>query len=378
MDQSNDSNLEPPLLDCALVQGDILSRILSYLSWKETVRCREVSTQWRETVYDTPVRDILISSPSMAENLQLISRCLPKLQALQIRKQTEMDDYLFRPSFFEHLKELDCRDSLGLCNSFSEILPLKHLQALNLHGNENLKWKLSNLAAFPNLEDLRCINSRSIAGDLKDLSVFSRQMVVLDVSGCGNVTGNLMDVAQWSKLWWFGMSRTKIEGDLRKIRPGDFPALEMIGLDHHIYGASEIQRISHAPEIMKARHQISKQSSQESPIFPVTVLGLSTDSPDYHERIEQRLYTSERDPPFCIENVIAGDRRGWRWSNYLGGCCDIRWLDPEPDAMQDEERYKNYTEELALILQTDYDRSIFTGFLDPPTPEEYENLCREK
>lgn len=242
-----------------------------------------------------------------------------------------------------------------------------------MHGNESFEWQLSDLEALPKLKDLRSINNRCITGDLKDLLVLSKTLIVVDVSGCDKVTGNLCDLAQMPLLEWLGMARTRVVGDIRSIRPGHFVSLQGIGLDNCIYGASEFYRVSHASEVMRARHQIMKQSKRDYPIYPF-VLRLSSDSPDYHERIEQRLYTSERDPPFNIETVAVGNRRGWRWSNYLGGHCDVHWFDPEPQPS--DAGYTTYQAELLQLQQEE--GSLFSGFLDPPTQNEYLELCRNR
>lgn len=153
-----------------------------------------------------------------------------------------------------------------------------------------------------------------------------------------------------------------------------FPALQLVGLDPRICGASELKRVHHAPAAMRARHRVMRQSTEETPAFPF-MLHLSEDSPDYHERIEQRLHASERDPPFSIESAVAGSRRGWRWSNHLGGCCDVRWLDPEPAV--DAEDCEACRQELAE-LQAECADSTFLSFSDPPTPEEHARLCLQK
>jgi hypothetical protein len=94
---------------------------------------------------------------------------------------------------------------------------------------------------------------------------------------------------------------------------------------------------------------------------------LAEDAQEYHQSAEQRLYTSERDPPFSIEVVAVGKRLGWRWSNYLGGFCDTHWVDPENDFPIDMEE----------IEESQTQQSLFSGFLQPPTPQQYFELCQD-
>ena len=60
----------------------------------------------------------------------------------------------------------------------------------------------------------------------------------------------------------------------------------------------------------------------------------------------------------------------------MGGYCDVQWLDPEPYD-DDDGNIETYRHEWAQ-LQKDSEKSLFRGFVDPPTPEEYEALCRIK
>ena len=52
--------------------------------------------------------------------------------------------------------------------------------------------------------------------------------------------------------------------------------------------------------------------------------------------------------------------------------CEINWLDPEPDREDDD--YKAYVEELKSIQE---EITVYRGYHQPPTEEEYRRLCRE-
>eukprot|EP00977_Amphora_coffeiformis_P024689 scaffold16636_cov237-Amphora_coffeaeformis.AAC.5 len=414
-----------------ILYGDILARILSYLEWRQVVTCRAVCRPWRDAVAVTPVVELLVDTLSMANRLFLPvaseeeraaeAQLLPQLQSLVLlEQQQQQQDSQHRSQdesattttsapvaitdehiagalrCFPHLQQLTCRETTSLRRAMTDTIlqqsslssaspssSYSPLRVLNLHNCHNLSWHLSDLVtALPNLRDLRCINNRQCQGSLRDLQPLRHSLTVLDISGCTTVTGHFLDLADSTILRWLGITRTAVRGDVREIKPGHYPALQAMGLDSvGIYGASEIHRVAHAADVMRARHQIRCQSAEEIPIYPFLV-HLSVTSPDYHERIEQRLYTSERDPPFQIEQVVVGGRWGWRWSNFLGGCCAIHWLDPAPDIHKDDkdddtERYATYEKEWA-DLQAECAQSIFLDFYDPPTPAEYEQLCREK
>ena len=239
---------------------------------------------------------------------------------------------------------------------------------------------------------MRCINNYLLEGDIEtDLTgSLIQTLEILDISGCKNVTGKLSTFQQWPKLQWLGINRTKVSGDLRvDIKPGTFPSLQGMGLGQTVYGAYTVMHVQDAPAVMKARHQIISQSKWDNgglnedddsdddeenysvSVYPI-IIHLSPESTDYHERIEQRLYSSERDPPFSLEMVSVGKRRGWRWSNYLGGFCDTHWLDPIPQPT--DNRYDEYCKEYA-VHQKESQKSLFHGYLDPPNPQEYRELC---
>lgn len=344
-----------------------------------------------EEQVDVPTRHVL----------RVLQNSLPKLQSLSLDQRSD-------PDMFQREENEDEHDGIRLLQQFSELRhfrcvhahpsPLRnvnlsnifanwsHLQSLNLHGNEQLEWTLSDLCVLKHLKDVRLINNHRLQGDTWDLlyvvlchekaeeqwnpTDIYRNLEILDISGCTQVTGKLRHFAPLPKLQWLGINRTGVQGDLRTdVRPGDFAALQGIGLcSQSVYGADTIGCVQDAEPVMRARLAIMKQSTWESPIWPLLV-HLSPDSPDYHERLEQRLYKSERDPPFSIEVVVVGQRLGWRWSNYLGGFCDTHWVDPEPEKNDD-----TYWQEIADF---EAQKSMFSGFLDPPTPQQYMELCRD-
>ena len=376
--------------------GDILSRILSFLRWDDMVSCRRVGRAWKDAVNRTPVKEEFHVNRHNCVYLEDVAICLQQLRRIRIEQTSEFqvteNDIIRICSLFQNVTHFICRHASQITrfcllpSSVLEDTATNHLQKLthlNLSGNDHMEWKLSDLHNLPQLKSLRCINNFKLTGDLKDVASYhtnSINFTTIDVNGCHKVTGNLLDLCHLSKLKWMGLSRTAVKGDLREVRSQDFLALQMTGLPDAIYGAREIDFVHDAPAVMKVRHQWMKQSNEECPIWPFRVC-LSRTSPQYHERIEQRLYSSGRDPPFNIELVKIGTdsnitRRGWRWSNYLGGVCQVHWLDPDPKLLSKENpvEYSIYLGQLEK-LRKEEKSSLFSDFLDPPTPSEYEQLC---
>jgi hypothetical protein len=103
---------------------------------------------------------------------------------------------------------------------------------------------------------------------------------------------------------------------------------------------------------------------------------LSEDSADWFNWDEE---SDNPKPPFCLQIVQAGSRRGWSWCNdtsyydddndcyYRDYSCEINWLDPEPSS-----DYKAYIEELQHIEKK---ITFYRGYHQPPTQEEYRLLC---
>mmetsp|Transcript_26849 Transcript_26849/g.57092 ORF Transcript_26849/g.57092 Transcript_26849/m.57092 type:complete len:422 (-) Transcript_26849:63-1328(-) len=367
------------------LDGDVLARSLAFLPLRQFVSCRLVSSAWKEVATSVRMDEEVILEgcdvrflPSIARSLGHQIRRIRLDQKANARRIDE-DDLAMACISFPNLERLACRHCSHLSFWLSPLLrgdghALRNLTHLNLHGNERMEWSLSNLRHLPLLVDLRCVNNSRLMGELNDIAVDhpnSSCFTTIDVSGCPSVSGDFLDLRHLLRLGWMGLSRTRVEGDLRRVRPSDFPALQMTGLNELIYGASEIDYVRDAGAVMRARHQWIRRSREDCPIYPFRV-GLSRESPEYHERVEQRLYRSERDPPFDIESVQVGNRLGWRWSNCLGGFCKVHWLGPAPDHGSAE--YESYWKELAG-LHREEESSMFSDFFNPPTPSEYEQLC---
>ena len=98
---------------------------------------------------------------------------------------------------------------------------------------------------------------------------------------------------------------------------------------------------------------------------------LSADSPDWYKSVEEEDGDTL---PFFISFVEAGSRIGYRWGTEYGdSCCEVNWLDPEPDTGSSD--YENYIEKLERINN---EVNVFRGFHQPPTEEEYRECIFRK
>ena len=174
-----------------------------------------------------------------------------------------------------------------------------------------------------------------------------------------------MDLADFPHLKELDLLRTAVTGDIRDIGENDFSSLKELTLPTGVYGdrGSELQRISEAPDLVRAVYLLKKQ-------LPALKMGywyarLSQDSPDWYESDD---YDGDI-PPFIIYLVKAGSRNGYRWGTENGNPCEVIWLDPVPD--RESDGYAKYIEELQVINSQVH---MYRGFHQPPTEEEYSRL----
>jgi hypothetical protein len=169
---------------------------------------------------------------------------------------------------------------------------------------------------------------------------------------------------------------TAVTGDIRDIGADDFSKLEVLFLPSTIYGGDdyELQRISDAPELMRALYLLKKH--HPSLVSEDWTGNLSEDSPDlywYDWDEGNEMDENGVSPPFCVRLVVAGTRIGYQWKNEFGKHpCEVNWLDPEPD--KDSSEYGKYIAELQEIEnQVDF----YKGYHQPPSREEYIRLVEE-
>jgi hypothetical protein len=257
-----------------------------------------------------------------------------------------------------------------LFNSF----PL--LRKLNITFCYHLKFDLEMLSGFPLLKELY-VSGRRVTGNMRNLRALKDTLETLTITRCVNVEGNLMDLADFPLLRELNLYDTAVTGDVRDIGENGFVNLEKFRLPFGVVGGNryEFQRIADAPSVVNAYYRLKKRAkSLDESAFSNNVFQnvhhyyswrLSEHSPDYYE-------TEELELPHWISFVQVGPRLGWRWESNPVHSCEINWLDPEPDRGDDD--YEAYVEELTSIQRG---ITVYRGYHQPPTQEEYRRLCRE-
>mmetsp|Transcript_7852 Transcript_7852/g.11355 ORF Transcript_7852/g.11355 Transcript_7852/m.11355 type:complete len:130 (+) Transcript_7852:3-392(+) len=99
---------------------------------------------------------------------------------------------------------------------------------------------------------------------------------------------------------------------------------------------------------------------------------LADDSPDRYS-MDHLDAISYPPPPFTIKFVHADYRVGWCWKNEYGECCEVNWLDPEP-----ERGGSDYEEYIKDLRRLEYGIYFFKGYHQPPTEAEYRLLCEDR
>ena len=251
-----------------------------------------------------------------------------------------------------------------LFNSF----PL--LQKLSINYCYGLKWDLDMLAGMPLLKEFDCVSNECLTGNIKSLRVLKDTLQKVTIGHCLNVEGNFMDLADFSHLKELDLEYTAVTGDIRNIGDNDFPSLECLDLPKGVYGGRgyELQSISDGFELIKTLYLFNKKRPNIIDSFQQLYWTLMEGSFDWYESVDEVDTT-----PFCIGFVKAGPRLGYRWeASFDGGHpCEVNWLDPEPDKERSD--YGKYIEELQEI-ERDVNRSMYRGFHQPPTEEEYIRL----
>ncbi len=275
-------------------------------------------------------------------------------------------------SRFSKLRSLEI-DTAGLNGRYPFLFngfPL--LEKLSINYCHYLKWDLEMIAGLPLLKELECGINECLTGSLKSLRVLKDTLEKVKITNCARVEGNFMDLADFPHLKELDLFDTAVTGDIRVRDIGDnnFSALERLRLPKGVYGGRgyELQRISDAPDLVRAVYLLNKQCPAQS-MLEYWYAVLSEDSPDWYESF--RRYP----PPFQIKFVEAGDYRiGYQWDAYPhhGVACEVNWLDPEPN--RESSDYDEYIEDLLKVSSQVY---FYIGSYQPPTEEEYHRLVEE-
>ena len=355
----------------------LLASIFSYLDWRSLVACRSVGRTWKDGVTKTNVAELFVGKLDIARNLLsgVLAKSFPRMQRLEydFRSPKNSERFAIHDEFvvdgvaqFHELSQLELRHG-KLQTCASQILQLSNLRRLDVSCNTQLKWTLHDIASsLKNLQYLRCQFNRQLTGDLADLRPLSDTLQVCDLEECEQVQGNLLDVATFPRLQDLALQGTKVSGDIRDILPHHFPVLSRVSLGDRIYGGCNLWSIADAPSILTRLHKLQ----QERPHLVLESCHFRLSRQAAERYAAQCHYSYE--PPFEIEFLWVGCRKGWRWTNsVMTGGCDIQWLDPEPQS--GDLGYEEY----CVALEEECCRPRFyKGYSGPPTEGEHGKLVR--
>eukprot|EP00984_Skeletonema_dohrnii_P008181 scaffold3005_cov102-Skeletonema_dohrnii-CCMP3373.AAC.6 len=331
------------------LSADEVAIIFGFLSPYDIMHAR-VCTTWRDAAKKTVVPPShesyhKIYNVRSYNAVRAMSTALPNLDQLDI-SDLEISDLAGR--FFSHGRD-----------AWPKSWPLR----------------LSTSSGFPLLEDLDLVHAQQCIGNISSLRAFKGTLKSLHISRCLGVRGNFMDLADFPHLKRLELRLTPVTGDIRDIGVHDFPALESLYLPDTVHGGSEykFQQISDVPAFMHTVHLLLQRTpTLFSKHYLSTAFNwtLSEDSPDWYEEGESEFPY----PPFDLQFIQAGSRRGWSWYTSERGeyWCEINWLDPEPDSESGD--YGTYIDELQ---DQDVENFVnfYRGYYQPPTEAEYRRLC---
>jgi len=232
------------------------------------------------------------------------------------------------------------------------------------------------LSGFPLLRELKIHMNDRLTGNINSLRVLKDTLELVKISWTKGVQGNFMELADFSRLKSLNLIATPVTGDIRDIGEHDFLKLEALELPVGVVGGwcYKFQSISDMPDVMQSIHRLEKHSKFGA--YKPFHWYLSELSPDRYVWLGRGCPY----PPFEIEFVRAGPRRGWRWLSSEGTtcffraimACEVNWLDPEPDRRSSD--YETYIKDKDRIETGLF---FYKGYRQPPTEEQYRQLCEE-
>jgi hypothetical protein len=402
--KSTNLNTEHSLaVSAALSDPDLLSSVLSFLSWKDILRSRVCRT-WIQAValtnvpetisdvWSTP--DLYVNSREFLDALDWLSKTLPRVPSVNIRfnlyttKPFDIADgddpelpLIANPSSqaslrciaeFRYLKHLSI-NSASLNGSYPYLFDFPELRTLELVDVGRLVWDLDMLENLPKLEQLTAVRNTHLNGKLSSIQVLRKTLVKLSLISCLKVKGDLMDLRDFPLLQDICLNDcNRIGGDIREVQVGDFQSVESFGrLPSSVFGGSYLPSIADTPAIMHSWYILKKRnpsilSPSNNGMCRMSLSILST------ERYGNDVHHT-RCMPTCVEFVSAGNRLGWRWTNAVrGGSCETIWMDPAPK--YSDPGYDLYLLELQKINQ---DVGFYKGFFAPPSQQEHLRMNNE-
>jgi hypothetical protein len=379
---------------------DEIAWILSFLPLEKIMCLRRVNMTWREAATKTivPPTEFWVEDMKKYRAMRVMARVLPNLQQITIsdiefrHKYNDGED----PVESEAARTADWTSlDIGIISIFSKlrVLDIHHtglngrypflfnsfplIQKLSIRNCYILKWDLDMLAGFPTLKVLECRFNYHLNGNINSLRVLKDTLEKVTISNC-DVEGNFMDLADFPHLKKLNLYETAVTGDIRDIGESDFSSLEELILPNGVYGGDgyEFQRISDGPDLIRAVFFLTNQRPELKMMIGDWRWKLSEDSPDWYESADGN--EDGETPPFYIYFVEAGPRLGYRWEAFRSDTqtypnpCEVNWLDPEPES--GSTGYEDYVADYRRIQG---EISLYRGYYEPPTEEQYTLLYEE-
>lgn len=427
------------------LSGNVLAIIFGFLPLKDVMRSRRVCSDWKEAAKGTVITsEFEVRTVQNFRSMELIA--IPNLQHLSLYELTE--DVSMLPMWSRRGKKGGDRyvagdnpdeslagtanwatthHDIGIISNFQNLLSLSIigsplngeypvlfsfplLQRLTISDDlweyYYIKWDLKMLEGLPMLRELVCCTNEAMSGNLSSLKVLKDTLETIDITGCRNVVGNFMDLADFPRLRKLDLRSTSVAGDIRDICASDFIVLQELFLPQTVYGGSRyaFQTIAEVPEFISRIRVLANRFSLS------TAWRLSCESPDWYVDPNigdtKSLDADHRiPPPFVFELVtLGGTRLGWRWRcnfpsqdrwyfcdngdphdphdpddyedsypSYVFESCEINWLEPEPDRGSIE--YEEYKLQFRSLEEEIH---FYRGYHNPPTEDEYNRLRNEQ
>ena len=407
---------------------DVLANIYGFLSLEDIMCKRRINKKSMDAVRNAvvPPTYFYVDTVKKYNAMVVMTRAMPNLQKVFLkfvgrtggdpdrkfpgkwsdgedpdqRRAFECRNYISHDieiiSNFRKLRNLNIYDKFSgaLNGRYPALFKFPLLQTLKIQDCNYLKWDLNMLAGLPLLKRLDCQGNAYLSGNINSLRVLKGTLGLVRITGCSNVEGNFMDLADFPHLKVLDLEQTAVTGDIRDVGENDFPSLKALDLNKTavtgdirdigendfssldsltlpkgVYGGTgyELQRISDAPDLVRAVYLFKKQRPS------LEMIGwygqLSEDSPDWYESVDGSNEFVDYSPPFYIRFVKAGSRIGYRWDqernpNLICNACEVNWLDPVPD------RESISYEEDVVKLNSQVTK-LYRRFYQPPTEEEY-------
>ena len=369
----------------------LLARVCT--TWKDAAR-KAIVPPWEYWVMDAASYNLMRVMTTALPNIQQITICdICNRGANKYSDGEDPDEDIAAEtahyhtynigviSNFRKLRKLYISHAL-LNGSYPVLFNFPLLQSLELRKCSNLKWDLSMLSGCPQLRRLivyMWYGNDQLTGDLRSLRALRNTLEELELSCCYEVSGSMMELADFPYIKELDLCETSITGDIRNIGRDDFPSIETkFLLPRTVVGGCsyQFQRISDVPPFIQTILPLLKREHIFNSYFYDLKWRLSTDSPDWYA---SQLSDWLSGAPFYISFVRAGSRLGWRWKNngnrkFTADGCEINWLDPEPS--RESKSYDIYMNELHKVEGRIW-LDCFRGYYQPPTEEEYIEIYNE-